>query len=74
MSKYVGPFLKQFNLNGYPTKIYGYIDGPVLSNKLYFYQETALFSYVQIPAVVIEIGTTANNLGQDFYSYSPIVG
>ena len=64
--------LKTFNINGYKTSIYGYIDGPVLTNRLFFYQETALFGYVIVPAVVIEIGTTALGVGQDFYSYSPI--
>lgn len=45
--------------NGYNTSIYGYIDGQYVKNKLYFYQESALYSYVQVPALAIEIGTTA---------------
>ena len=59
-------------LNGYTTSIYGYIDGPYLSNKVYFYQEAPQFSYVQVPAVAIEIGTTNGGHGQDFYVSSPV--
>ena len=53
VSTFLGPFLKTFMLNGYNTSIYGYIDGPIVTNKLYFYQRTPLFSYVQPPAAVI---------------------
>lgn len=38
VSKFVGQYLKSFLLNGYNTTIYGYIDGPIVSNKVYFYQ------------------------------------
>lgn len=38
VSTFVGPYLKSFNFNGYSTSIYGYIDGPLLVNNLYFYQ------------------------------------
>ena len=38
VSTFVGPFIKSFMLGGYATSIYGYIDGPYLSNKVYFYQ------------------------------------
>lgn len=68
----MGPYIKSFMLNGYNTSIYGYIDGPIVQNKVYFYQEAPQFSYVQIPAVVIEIGTTAGGVGQDFYAASPV--
>lgn len=59
-------------LNGYNTSIYGYIDGPIVKNKVFFYQEAPQFSYVQIPAAIIEIGTTEGGLGQDFYAASPV--
>lgn len=59
-------------LNGYNTSIYGFIDGPIVTNKVFFYQTTPLFSYVQAPAAVIEIGTTDGNYGQDFYASSPV--
>jgi len=72
VSTFVGPYIKSFMLNGYTTSIYGYIDGPYLSNKVYFYQEAPQFSYVQVPAVAIEIGTTNGGHGQDFYVSSPV--
>lgn len=72
VSTFVGVKLKSFNLNGYPTGIYGYIDGPLVKNKVYFYQQTPLFSYVQDPAAVIEIGTVSGNYGQDFYAFSTV--
>lgn len=59
-------------LNGYNTSIYGYIDGPIVKNKVYLYQESPQFSYVQVPAAIIEIGTTAGGHGQDFYVASPV--
>jgi hypothetical protein len=52
-------------------KIYGWIDGPFLTNNLYLYQATPLFTYSQVPSVVMEIGTTSGNFGQDFYVWSP---
>ena len=72
MSTFVGPYIKSFILNGYNTSIYGYIDGPYVNNKLFFYQEAPQFTYVQIPASAIEIGTTFGGNGQDFYVSSPV--
>jgi hypothetical protein len=72
VSTFVGSYLKTFMLNGYSTAIYGYIDGPIVTNKIFFYQSTPLYSYVQTPAVIIEIGTTSGNYGQDYYASSPI--
>ena len=72
VSTFAGQYLKSFMLNGYNTSIYGFIDGPIVSNKVFFYQTTPLFSYVQAPAAVIEIGTTDGNYGQDFYASSSV--
>jgi hypothetical protein len=72
VSTFVGPLLKVFTFHGYNTSIYGYIDGPSLVNKVYFYQNTPLFTYSNVPAIAIEIGTTSGNYGQDFYAWSPI--
>lgn len=75
VSTFKGVFLKNFYINGYLTGIYGYIDGPFVSNNLYFYHSTPLFvAYMQVPAVVIEIGVTSGNVGQDFNAYSPVGG
>ena len=72
VSTFVGPYIKSFMLNGYNTSIYGYIDGPYVQNKVFIYQEAPQFTYVQVPAVAIEIGTTAGGHGQDFYVSSPV--
>jgi hypothetical protein len=72
VSTFVGAYLKSFTLNGHNTSIYGYVDGPLVQNKLYFYQQTTLFGYLYVPAAVIEIGTTSGNVGQDFYASSPV--
>jgi hypothetical protein len=53
VSTFVGPYIKSFMLNGYKTSIYGYIDGPYVQNKVYFYQESPQYSYVKVPAVAI---------------------
>lgn len=71
VSQFKGEALKNFYINGYKTGIYGWIDGPYVSNNLYFYQEVPLFSYTKQPALIIEIGTTTANVGQDFNVYSP---
>ena len=72
VSLFVGPFIKNFMLNGYNTSLYGYIDGPFVSAKVYLYHQTPQFAYVKVPAAAIEIGTTAGSHGQDFYVASPI--
>lgn len=53
VSTLVGQYLKTFMLNGYNTTIYGYIDGPIVTSKVYFYQQAPLFSYVTPPAAII---------------------
>jgi hypothetical protein len=59
-------------MNGYNTSIFGYIDGPIVTNKLYFYQQTQLLGYSTPPAGIIEIGATAGKFGQDYYASSPV--
>lgn len=44
-SKFVGKSLKSFTINGYTAKIYGWIDGPYLTDNVYIYQESPLFTY-----------------------------
>lgn len=61
-------------LNGYSTGIYGYIDGPYVSSNVYLYHNVPLFSYTRVPALVIEIGTTAGKVGQDFNVFSTQAG
>lgn len=72
ISTFVGEYLKSFMLNGYNTSIFGYIDGPIATSKVYLYQQTQLLGYSTPPAGIIEIGTTAGKFGQDYYAYSPI--
>ena len=64
--------MKNFYLNGYQTGIYGWIDGPYVTDNVYFYHTVPLFSYVEDPAFAIEFGTTTGNKGQDFHVFSPI--
>jgi hypothetical protein len=59
-------------INGYNTTIYGYIDGPFVSDNIYIYHNTPLFVYTRVPAIILELGTTLGDIGQDFNVYSPI--
>ena len=72
MSTFKGKKLKNFNLNGYSTGIYGWIDGPYVNANVYFYHNAPLYSYSEDPAMAIEIGTTSNKKYQDFHVFSPI--
>lgn len=53
VSTFKGVFLKSFFLNGYSTGIYGWIDGPYVTDNVYFYHTTPLFSYTENPAFAI---------------------
>ena len=44
-STFVGRSLKSFTINGYTTKIYGWIDGPYLTDNVFIFQESPLFTY-----------------------------
>lgn len=72
VSSFKGTSLKSFYLNGYSTGIYGWIDGPYVSDNLYFFHQVPLYSYSKNPAMVVELGTTSGNVGQDFHVFSPI--
>lgn len=71
-SKFVGKSLKSFTINGYATKIYGWIDGPYLTNNVYIFQESPLFTYKRDPALIMELGSNDGGDGQDFYVVSPL--
>jgi hypothetical protein len=53
ISTFVGPYIKSLVLNGYNTSIYGFIDGPYVTAKVYLYQQTAQFAYVKVPAIAV---------------------
>ena len=72
VSTFKGVFLKSFYLNGYVTGIYGWIDGPYVTDNVYFYHTAPLFSYTEDAAFAIEFGTTSGDHGQDFHVFSPI--
>lgn len=72
VSSFKGQKLKNFYLNGYSTSIYGWIDGPYVTSNVYFYHQVPLFTYTKQPAVIIEIGTTTGDVGQDFNVHSPV--
>jgi hypothetical protein len=46
-SSFKGIKLKNFNFNGYSTGIYGWIDGPYVTNNVYFYHQVPLFTYTK---------------------------
>ena len=72
MSTFRGAFLKQFSSNGYQMSAFGYVDGPYLTDNIFLYQSAPLYTYLQEPALIIEIGTTSGSHGQDFQVWSPI--
>ena len=74
VSQFKGAKLKSFYLNGYSTSIYGWIDGPYVTDNVYFYHQVPLFTYTKQPAIIIELGTTAGSFGQDFNVFSPSAG
>lgn len=53
-------------------QVFGWIGGQYLQDNIYLYQQTPLFTYKQVPAVLMEIGTTSGGYGQDFNAFSPI--
>lgn len=52
MSEFKGVKLKNFYINGYSTGIYGWIDGPYVTDNLYLYHKVPLFTYTKEPAIV----------------------
>lgn len=71
ISTYRGVFLKQFTNNGYTMSAFGQVGGPYLYDNLFLYTATPLYTYRQEPALVLEIGTTDGNKGQDYHVWSP---
>lgn len=53
--------------------MYGHIDGPVLTNNVFFYHPTPLYTYTVSPAVAIELGATPSG-AQDFNVFSLVSG
>ena len=71
ISTFRGAYLKQFSVYGYTMTAFGYIDGPYLTDNVFLYQSVPLYTYLQEPALVMEIGTSAGSHGQDFQVWSP---
>lgn len=72
VSTYRGQEIFSFDLNGVPTKAYGYIDGPVINANLFLYHAAPSGTYSQPVCVVFDLGFIQENVGNDYIVSSTV--